>query len=392
MPRATFNVPDRSSTSGEHIKRPPRLTAAERRAPFSTRRKRLVAGCMTGTSIDGLDVALVSIDGDGMTMRAELVAETSRPFGDLAAPLRRLAEQQPMTAHDIADVARQLALLHLDALTELKRGRTIDLVCVHGQTVFHAPPLGWQLMNPSPIAHGLGIPLVFDLRAADLALGGQGAPLTPIADLILFGHGRERRTVVNLGGFCNLTRLPAGREPARVTGGDVCACNQVLDAVARTRLSVPYDRDGNAAWQGSEERRSTDALLRILRAQNKLGRSLGTGDEAGEWQEQLAACPPADIARSACAAIATVIVEAAQPTERLIVAGGGTHNRALMHEIKGRAGVPVDRSEDHGVPATLREAMAFAVLGALCQDRIPVTLSQVTGVDRAPISGCWVLP
>jgi 1,6-anhydro-N-acetylmuramate kinase len=402
MARATFSMSDRppNPVEGDRARR---RTHAERMgkdvggpARGADGGERLVAGCMTGTSIDGLDVALVKIIGQGLGMRVELVSETTRPFGadtgDLAQRLRALADQQPMTARDIAQLARDFALLHLDALKELAHGKHIDLVCVHGQTVFHAPPLSWQLINPAPIAHGLGVPVVSDLRAADLACGGEGAPITPIADLVLFGHVRERRTVVNLGGFCNLTRLDPGREPNRVSGGDVCACNQVLDAVARARLRASYDRDGRAALAGTADDAATEELVKLLRAQAKAGRSLGTGDELTDWIERHAELPPADAARSACAAIATVIVEAAKPAERLIVAGGGVRNRALMQEIMGRAGVPVDTSDVHGVPASLREAVAFAVLGALSADRVAITLPRVTGVDRAPIAGSWVWP
>lgn len=395
MPRANFTLPTDDAQHDKDVARTrrPRPTAAERRQTHSNRGRRLVAGCMSGTSLDAIDVALLDVQGEGLAMHTELVSETRRPLGgELAAGLRALADQQPLDARTIATLARDLALLHVDALIELKHGKVIDLVAVHGQTVLHAPPLSWQLVNPAVIAHGLGVPVVHDLRAADLACGGQGAPLTPVADLILFSHGNERRSVVNLGGFCNLTRLPTNRDAARVHGTDVCACNQVLDAVARAKLGAAYDRDGRAAWQGSPDEDAVQDLVRLLRAQHKAGRSLGTGDELTGWMADHAAVPPADLARSACAAIATVIAEAARPADRLIIAGGGVRNRALVHELKGRAEAPVDMSDGHGVPATLREAMGWAVLGALCQDRVPVSLPQVTGVERAPIAGCWTLP
>ncbi len=121
---------------------------------------------------------------------------------------------------------RDAALLHVEAVRALGCER-LDLVVAHGQTVYHAPPLSWQLCAPGPIAHALQVPVLCDLRSADIAAGGQGAPITPIADHILFRHAREARAVVNLGGFCNITTLPAGDDATRVRGGDVCACNQV---------------------------------------------------------------------------------------------------------------------------------------------------------------------
>ena len=200
-----------------------------------SQKARLVFGCMTGTSLDGLDTVLAEIAGRGLRMRVTIRDRRSARLGRLAAPLRALAEQQPCTAGAIARLARDFSLLHARVLARF--GVTPDLVVVHGQTVFHAPPVSWLLLTPAVIAERLGCAVISDLRAADLAAGGEGAPITPLADLILYGHARERRTVINLGGFCNLTRLPAGREPVGIRGGDVCACNQVLDAVARNAAS-----------------------------------------------------------------------------------------------------------------------------------------------------------
>src|SRR5690349_11659226 len=138
---------------------------------------RRVVGCMTGTSIDALDASLVEIDGHGLAMRAKPVRNLTRDLGDLAPRLRALAEQQPMTAGQIAAIARDFALLHASAILELLAGEKADLICVHGQTVFHQPPLSWQLMQPAPIAQAVGCPVVYDLRQADLAAGGQGAPI-----------------------------------------------------------------------------------------------------------------------------------------------------------------------------------------------------------------------
>jgi 1,6-anhydro-N-acetylmuramate kinase len=390
MARASFtNIPVSSSRLGRI---PDPEGARHNRSSRRHHGTRYVAGCMTGTSLDGLDAALVAINGEGLEMRVEVVKDTSRPLGALAAPLRALAEQQPMSAGDICRLAADFTALHVDALTELKKGEQIDLVAVHGQTVFHAPPLSWQLFDPSPIADLFKAPVVFNLRAADLAAGGQGAPITPLADYVLFRHQRERRTVVNLGGYCNLTRLPVHDQPSAIGGGDICACNQILDGVARAALDMPYDRDGRVAMGGEPKQRPSAALAARLEAQAKEGRSLGTGDELREWIDGHQVLGPADLARSACAAIAQVIVKHAQPADRLILAGGGTRNKALVAELRSRAGVPVQLSDELGIAATLREAVAMAVLGALCQDRVPITLKQITGVDRAPIAGHWVLP
>ena len=371
------------------IAKPPEPTVVDLGGKVS---KRLVAGCMTGTSLDGLDAALVAIEGHGLHLRATLVGHLSRPLGDLGPQLRRLAEQEPMSAGAIAKLAQDFALFHLDCLGALAAGRRIDLVAIHGQTVYHSPPISWQLFNPAPVAQALGVPVVCDLRAADLAQGGQGAPITPLADLIMFGHRRERRVIANLGGFCNITRLPAGGDAEGVEGADICACNQLLDAVARQVLGLPYDEHGETALVGTVRVHALRTLRELLSEQRHAGRSLGTGDELAAWVGRSRKTPPADLARTACAAIASTIVEASQPCDRLVVAGGGTLNRALMAELKERSPVPVQTTDSLGVPAAYREAVAMAVLGALCQDRVPITLPKVTGVGKTPVAGMWCLP
>ncbi len=378
---------EREESGIRHLPRQPQGSTSRQAS-----RARLVAGCMTGTSLDGLDCALVRIHGHGLALRAELVTGTSRPLGAaISGPLRRLAEGGLLTAAEICQVMRDFAELHLQALRELE-GK-LDLVAIHGQTVYHAPPLSWQLFAPTPIAHALQVPVVFDLRAADLAAGGQGAPISPLADYILLRDGAEERVVVNLGGFSNLTRLPAGHDSSRIGGADICACNQLLDAIARAAWNEPYDRGGAHALEGSVDRAAARALGSLLELQAASGRSLGSGDELAGWIGRwLPRCPPADLARTACAGIATVIAKRAAGAQRLVLAGGGTANRALIAELSGRAGIPVILSDDLGVPTALREAMAMAVLGALCQDAVPITVPGVTGVAAAPVAGLWAYP
>lgn len=360
---------------------------------------RLAAGCMTGTSIDALDAALVAIEGEGLAMRPRVLRCETEPLGELAQPLRDFAEQRPMPAGTIAALARDLALLHASTLQRLAAGDTLDLVCVHGQTVFHAPPVSWQLMNPAPIAHALRCPVVFDLRTADLAAGGQGAPITPLADFVLFRDPLAPRAIVNLGGFCNITLLPAaapgtpaGSLLAGIAGRDVCACNHVLDAIARELLGSPFDVDGREALAGKPDAEALADLAAILLAQGMQGRSLGTGDELGRWINQRRSLGGRALAATACAAIAGTIARAIGPGFGVLLAGGGARNRALTRALEQELG-GATTTDELGTPAAYREAACFAVLGALCQDRVPITLPQVTRVSTpAPLAGAWVYP
>lgn len=362
---------------------------------MSTRR---VVGCMTGTSLDGLDVALVTIEGRGLAMRARFVRGRSTPLGSVGPSLRRLAEQQAMTAREVCSAQHDFALLHVRAIEALLDSEACDIVCVHGQTVFHEPPLSWQVMQPAPIAHALGVPVVYDLRQADLAADGQGAPITPLADWVLFRDETLPVSVVNLGGFCNITNLPAGEAEAidRIDAMDVCACNQLLDAIARARLGCGYDTDGATAMNGAIVPRVYDDAKRLLERQAESGRSLGTGDELAAWVDAHADAASEDLLRSAGEAIAEVIVRrgVASDSRQVLLAGGGTMNRALIAAISERAqGRSVCTTDEAGVPAAYREAACFAVLGALCQDGVPITLPHVTRCSSpAPVSGAWVYP
>jgi anhydro-N-acetylmuramic acid kinase len=366
---------------------------------------RKVVGAMTGTSLDAVDVALVAIEGHGLNMRAGLLRAHTRPLGALTLPLHRLAAQEAMGPMVIAALARELADLHVAAIRELLDAEHADLVAVHGQTVYHAPPLSWQLISPAPLAYALQVPVVSDLRAADLAAGGQGAPITPLADYVLFRAAAETRAVVNFGGFCNFTLLPAGcAEPAEaleaIRGGDVCACNQLLDGLARRLFGAPFDVDGQRACAGHVRREPRDALVVLLRKQAMAGRSLGTGDELSGWIERYRdACNGEDLARSAIDALVSVIVETIERVagerrvDAYLLAGGGVKNRALYDAFAARCPGRVYSTDRSGVPPADREAVAIAVLGALCQDRVPITLPQITGVPApAPLAGAWVFP
>ena len=359
---------------------------------------RRVVGCMTGTSLDGIDAALVEVTGAGLEMRARFVRGVARPLGEVGGVLRRLASGDALTAAEVAKASRDFSMLHLSTIREMLGGDACDLVCVHGQTVVHAPPVSWQLMQPAPLAFGLGVPVVHDLRQMDLAAGGQGAPITPLADWIMLRDVQRPWAVVNLGGFCNVTACTGDGPPqSSVMAGDLCACNQILDDVARRLLRVPFDDGGAAARSGGVHEEAMIDLEGIIATQSGSRRSLGTGDECAEWVSRWRLRAEArDLARTACEVIGATIGESLRDRfgdpQRIYLAGGGARNAALVSAIRASSLGEVASLDEIGTPGAYREAACFAVLGALCADRIPITLSRVTGVNRSPISGAWVFP
>ena len=374
--------------------------------------RRTVVGAMTGTSLDAIDVAVATIEGTGLGMRARLRRHRATDLGPLRDDLREAACGQPMTAQRFAGLAGTLGCRYEAAIAAAtETAGPIALIAVHGQTVFHRPPFSWQLIDPTRIARRFGCPVVSDLRQADLAAGGEGAPITPLADWVLFraeGETPRARAIVNLGGFCNVTvlkkesheatkqRSEEGERPAGVSGFDVCACNQVLDAVARAVLGTRFDEDGQAARRGRAVADAADPLHRLLREQRLGARSLGTGDEALGWvQTHRGAVAPADLAASAVAAVARCIGDSLDDAavDEVYVAGGGARNPALVEALAGHCRAPVARCDRLGVAVEARESLAMAVLGALSADGVAITLPSVTGChDPAPVAGRWCLP
>ena len=360
---------------------------------------RLVVGCMSGTSMDGIDCALVRIEGEGLAMKAGFVRGHSYSSQPLTRLLRPVAMQKRITAGQIGRYALMVGMSHMIAIKELLAGERADLIAVHGQTIYHEARVSWQLLNPWPILAEHKTPVVFDLRGADIAAGGEGAPITPLADHILFREPRKMQVVVNLGGFANFTWLPPTRSKGdaalrSIRGGDICVCNQLLDAVARLTLKKKYDEGGETALGGSVDEDALEFLSMILGAQADGGRSLGTGDEAIDWARTFRhQCSPADLARTACAAIGRTIAATVGEADRMILAGGGAMNAALVEEISGGFEGDVIRSDELGVPMQYREAIEMAVLGALAEDNVPITLQQVTNhLERPHRAGCWIYP
>ncbi len=358
---------------------------------------RVVVGVMTGSSIDGIDTVVAEIEGVGLEIGARMLVHRKDELGPVAQGLRRAARQVPLTAGDLAGLALQFGERLAGAIHEATREAGVgvpDLVAVHGQTIVHKPPVSWQLLNPAPIARRLRCPVVFDLRQADLAAGGRGAPITPLADWVLFRRPDRRRAIVNLGGFCNASIVTPDLDD--VLGFDICVCNQVLDAVAREMLGAPFDPDGRAARSGRPDDPAAATLRAVLDRQRAADRSLGTGDESEAWViEHKDRLTGADLAASAVAAIGGCIAAAIgdHDVDDVVLAGGGARNHALVEAVRGAPGAaacPCVLSDTIGVPVEAREALAMAVLGAMSADGVPITLPQVTGCNApAPIAGTW---
>jgi anhydro-N-acetylmuramic acid kinase len=223
----------------------------------------IVAGVMSGTSADGVDVALVRLRGRGLRTRFELLAHGGFPYP--AAVRAAVLEAMDAPAIAVSTLARLnflLAELYADCVLRLQRrsGVACELVGCHGQTLYHqgeaARFLGrniactWQIGDGSVLAQRLGVPVVSDFRPADMAAGGLGAPLVPFLDLLVFRHPRRGRIVQNIGGIANLTAIPAGARAEQVRAFDTGPGNMVIDAVCQELFGLPMDKGGKLAARG----------------------------------------------------------------------------------------------------------------------------------------------
>jgi anhydro-N-acetylmuramic acid kinase len=381
----------------------------------------IVAGVMSGTSADGINVALVQMSARGRGRpRHTLLGHEEYPF---PAPVRR-AILSTMNAESarVADLARLnflLGELYAEAVAKTARKHhvKIDLVGCHGQTLFHqgAPQrfLGrkivvtWQTGEGAIIAERLGIPIVSDFRPADIAAGGKGAPLVPFADYLFYLDRRRNRIAQNIGGIANLTAIPAGASLRQLIAFDTGPGNMVIDAVMEELYGRRYDRDGKVAASG----RALDGVIaRLLRARffrQKPPRTAGREEFGREYVGQfLQLCRSAskpDVVATATALTARSIADAVErfvvprfdarrePASRqMIVSGGGAKNPtliAMLRDAIAPLGISLHFSDEFGLPAEAKEAVAFALLAHETWHRRPSNVPAATGAKRATILG-----
>lgn len=367
---------------------------------------RIVAGCMTGTSLDGLDVALVRIDGHGLQMKPTLIGHhaVSMP-GDLRQSLMHLASGNAAEPIVCLRAARQLGLFHAEGLGELfakHPDAKPDFITAHGQTIWHAPtadadlgPMSWQLFDPWPIVQRHGVPVCYDLRQADLIAGGEGAPLTPIADWVMYKD--YFGWVVNLGGVLNMTRVERD-SVSDVRALDVYPCNLFLDGISTRLLNQRYDADGATALRGRVIPGIVALMQRAVDEARGAG-SLGREQFSETWLNSLFERLPADakaedILRSGCETVAIAlsrVVSAGPEAQKawVVLAGGGARNNALIEALNGVLDTKPYLTDEFAIPCEAREAMGWAVLGALSQDGVPVSLPRVTGATDPGVAGVW---
>jgi anhydro-N-acetylmuramic acid kinase len=383
----------------------------------------IVAGVMSGTSADGINVALVDVDsatGGKDWPRCKLLGHAEHPYP--AAIRRAILSSMNAKSACVADLARLnflLGELYAGAViaTRRKFKRMPELIGCHGQTLYHQgdrePFLGrnlsvtWQTGEGAVIAARTGIPVVSDFRPADMAAGGKGAPLVPFLDYAVYADKRVGRIVQNIGGIANLTAIPAGASPSDVIAFDTGPGNMVIDALMEHFFKRRFDRDGRTAARGKVLQPLLSEILRkpffVRKAPKTAGREeFGREFVAdllrrcrGTHKEDVVATATALTARSIALAIRRSVLAprtagGSPALHEVIVSGGGAKNRTLMRMLEMEIAplrLRLRTSDEFGIPAEAKEAVAFALLAFQTWHRRPSNIPSATGARRPAILG-----
>ncbi|WP_261807804.1 anhydro-N-acetylmuramic acid kinase [Paenibacillus sp. N3.4] len=397
---------------------------------YRSKYEHMMIGLMSGTSLDGVDAALVRIKSDpsGKLTEVSLVDYVCVPYSD---ELRKEVIALCSTEHARIDklVCAHFGISEWYAYT-VKRllqsaklnSSDIDAVCMHGQTVWHAPETKMfpgpesdfavkstlQIGEVSVVHERTGIPVIGNFRSRDMAAGGEGAPLTPYLDALLFGSPHEGRVVQNIGGIGNVTVIPAGAERERISAFDTGPGNMVIDAVVRAETNgrQHYDPNGSIAAEGNVNQELIALYMQDPYFSRKPPKSTGREFYGAAFAQRFIeeanrrSLSFSDTVATATALTAESIVRAIEdfvlpdtPVAKLLACGGGSSNMTLMDMIRKRLpqGVSLHRTLEFGIPDNAREAIAFAVLGHESLMGRPSNLPAVTGAGRSAILGTMSL-
>jgi len=361
----------------------------------------IALGLMSGTSLDGVDAALVDIRPDGARYAIELLGFHTEPYteAELQA-IRDILPPSDGSTRDTAFVNVLIARAFARAAANVCGERQIDYIASHGQTVWHDGDahVTLQLGDASTIREAAGATVIYDFRTADCAAGGHGAPLVPYVDALMLASADESRIALNVGGIANFTVLPAGSAPADVLAYDTGPGNMLIDAFVRARTggAQQYDDAGAHASRGRVDERLLDAMLQdpyfALAPPKSTGRERFGAQFLAQHASMLDTLTIEDGAATLTAltaeSISREIYRALPDVRRVIASGGGTRNPVLLAMMRERLSpAVVETSSAMNLDPDAKEAIAFAVLGYETLRERAANLPRVTGASRGVILG-----
>jgi anhydro-N-acetylmuramic acid kinase len=377
--------------------------------------ERLIIGLMSGTSLDGIDAALVRVGGNGPRTRFKQLAFAEVPFPHgLRRMLLRNSAPDSSRVDEIARLNFLLGVLYAEAARKVAHDagvplRRISLIGSHGQTIHHLPRprlmfgrricATLQIGDPSVIATRTGIPTVGDFRIADVAAGGQGAPLVPYFDWLVFRSRTLNRLLLNLGGIANVTVLPKNCSPDQVAAFDTGPGNMVVDCLMHEFYGKSFDQGGRTAASGAV---SLDLFRRMMRhpyLRRQPPKSTGREQFGDEYVQRLLRSAGGydreDIVATASQFTAYAVfdgyrrfVSRRMRADEIIVSGGGARNRFFLDELQRYfTGVKIRRVDEFGVTSDAKEAVCFAILANETLAGNPSNLPAVTGASKRVVLG-----
>jgi anhydro-N-acetylmuramic acid kinase len=365
-----------------------------------------VAGLMSGTSLDGIDVAIIDIH----KKKIETVAFHSTPYPKAVREALLSVSNNITHTATISRLNFLLGALYADAIHETCRRKrilldSIDLCGLHGQTIFHeGQPVEYlglrvastlQIGEAAVVAERTGIPTISNFRERDMAAGGRGAPLVPYVDYLLFHHRRIGRIALNIGGIANISVIPANAKPEQIIAFDTGPGNMIVDALVshKTQGIKRYDRDGRTAKASKIHPRMLEAMLSDPYFTLKPPKSAGREQFGHEFSSGLIATglPIDDLIATATEFTARSIANAVGPFEHiteLIASGGGIHNRQIMRRLRELLPhLTIATTAVHGIDPDAKEAIAFAVLAHEFVHGRPANIPSATGARHRAILG-----
>lgn len=369
----------------------------------------IVAGVMSGTSADGVDVAIVRISPADPTPKIKLLGHAGFPYPRaLRRDLLRVMEGSGTSAAEISRLNWKLGAAYADCIEKAvaELDLKIGLVAMHGQTIHHEAGVAtWQLGEAAVVRERLGVPVISDFRPADMAAGGQAAPLVPMLDFCQYHSKTRNRVLLNLGGIANLTAIPAGAKLDDLLAFDTGPANMVIDAVMQASFRKPFDRGGKVAARGRILPSVVAETLRLpyfaAAPPKSCGREQFGAAFASEFMDRCVAAGgnEQDAVAAATELTAATILDAygrfcwphlgqraPLAKSEVIAAGGGVHNATLMRRLSesfGALGVKLTIAE----AAQAKEAVAFALLGWLTWHGLPGNVPAATGAEGLRVLG-----
>ncbi len=352
---------------------------------------------MAGTSLDGIDVAIVELRPRGTGYAIELLRFETLPYDEkLVRRLREALPPHPASARAVCELDADVGAAFGEAAARVGRGMAIDFAASHGQTLYHLGRRGdaggatLQIGDAFAIRERIGVTVAYDFRRADCAAGGEGAPLVPYVDAMLLRLPGAPRVALNLGGIANLTLIPGG--DGDVLAFDAGPGNLLIDELARVRLGQPFDRDGAAAARGNADLALVERFLAdpwfALPGPKSTGRErFGPQVLDAAWSELDADDALATAVEITARAVGEAVRRSGFAGAEVLVSGGGAHNRALLAAIARETGSSVHVTACAGIDPDAKEAIAFAVLGYELLRGRPAGLPRVTGAAGPRLLG-----